>query len=236
MGTFCTGIQLLLWDTESFEASIEDCEDIPRTINQLKKYFKGARAPTGIPKQYSTIRLGYPITSNRLTFEADVMQWCKEHEIRMYKCALQRPNSKVIGWLAYMPNTMDRQKQCTATQKLYCVANRREEDEAIKLGIVWKALNGQWDVPQKDKVYAFHVETELEQATRTNKILSSVAQNKKYPLGVTFRLTDEYHQYMKETSKVKYKHMFDKQNTLSKELSQVETSIILNQRVFNTID
>ena len=254
MGTYCAGIQLLPWDSDTLEDGIEDCEDLPRTITQLKKYFKGARAPTGASKQYLKIRLGYPITTDRPTFEADMMGWCKEREIRMYECALQHPNTKMIGWLAYFPSTVDRKKWCIATQELYQVANKNGESEEIKLGIVWKALNGQWDVPQKDKLYAFHVETSLDQATRIKKFLRLVAQNKKYPLGVRFRLTDEYNQYMKETSKVKYKYMFDKHKTLSKEMRQVETSKILNPdkrigiskftlrdivtniRVFNTID
>jgi len=140
---------------------------------------------------------------------------------------------------------------------LYCFTPTTD----IKLGIVWRALNGQWEIPQKDKVYAFHVEAPMEQASRIKKFLRLVAQNKKFPLGVRYRLTDEYNQYMKESSKVKYKYMFDKHKTLSKEMKQVETAAILNldrkigstkftlrdivtnirdksdnRRVFNTID
>ena len=236
MGSFCPGIQLLQWDDETNEEGIEDCEDIPQTINQLKKYFKGIRSPTGVAKQYLKIRLGYPITSDRPTFEADIMGWCKDREIRMYECALQHPNSKVIGWLVYAPNTIDRQKWCIATQELYSIANKNGRKEEIKIGIAWKALNGQWDVPQKEKVYAFHVETSVEQATRIKKFLRLVAHNKKYPLGVRFRLSDEFNQYMKETSKLKYNYMLDKHKTLSKEMRQVEATSILNldKKIGNT--
>ena len=228
MGSFCTGIQLLLWDSEDMEEGIEDSEDIPRTITKLKKYFKGARAPTGASKQYLKIRLGFPITSDRPTFEADMIGWCKDRDIRMYECALQHPNSKIIGWLSYIPNTVDRQKWCIATQELYRVVDKSGRATDIKLGLVWKALNGQWEVPQRDKVYAFHVEAAMDQATLIKKFLRLVAHNKKFPLGVRFKLVDEYNQYMKDTSKVKYKYMFDKHKTLQKEMRQMETSAILN--------
>jgi len=229
MGSFCPGIQLLPWDSETFDDGIEDCEDVPKTISQLKKYFKGARSPAGsITKQYLKIRLGYPILSDKATFEADVMEWCKERNIRMYECALQHPNTKIIGWLAYIPNTVDRLKWCKATQEIYQMVNKDGSKDDIKVGIVWKALNGQWEVQQKQKVYAFHVETSVDQSSRIKKFLRLVAQNKKFPLGVRYRLCDEYTQYMKETLRAKYTYMLDKHKTLCKEMRQVETGGILN--------
>ena len=229
MGSFCQGIQLLPWDETNLDNGIEDCEEIPKTISQLKKYFKGARSPAGnTTKQYLKIRLGYPIHSDRSTFEADIMEWCKEREIRMYECPLQLPNTKVIGWLSYMPNTVNREKWCRATQELYQMVNKSERNEEIQVGLAWKALNGQWNIQQKQKVYAFHVETSIDQATRIKKFLRLVAQNKKYPLGVRFRLCDEYSQYMKETSRIKYTYMRDKHKTLCKEMRQVETETIIN--------
>jgi len=229
MGSFCQGIQLLPWDTENLEDGIDDCEAIPKTISQLKKYFKGARSPAGnITKQYLKIRLGYPINADRPTFEVDMMEWCKEREIRMYECPSQLPSTKVIGWLAYMPNTVDRDKWYRATQEVYQMVNKSLNSEDIKIGIAWKALNGQWEIQQKKKVYAFHVETSIEQASRIKKFLRLVAHNKKYPLGVRFRLCDEYTQFMKESSCIKYTYMRDKHKTLCKEMRQVETENIIN--------
>ena len=229
MGSFCPGIQLLPWDDDLFENGIDDCEEIPKTINQLKKYFKGVRSPTGVNKQYLRVRLGYPIHSDRPTFEADMIGWCNSREIRMFECALQHPDSKVIGWLAYMPNTIDRNKWCIAANEVYQYANRKNQrKENIKVGLVWKALNGQWDIPQKQKVYSMHVEVASDQAVRVKKFLRMAAQTNHYPLGVRFRLMDEYHQYMKESTKVKYNYLHDKHKTLTKEMRQVESTGILN--------
>jgi len=228
MGSFCPGIQLLPWDDDNFGNGLDDCEDIPKTINQLKKYFKGVRSPTGVNKQYLRIRLGFPIQSDRPTFEADMIGWCNSREIRMFECALQHPDAKVVGWLAYMPNTMDRKKWCITANELNQHVNRKNNQEEIKLGMVWKALSGQWDVPQKKKVYAMHVEAGSDQVARVKKFLRMASQLKKYPLGVRFRLMDEYHQYMKESTKIKYNYLFDKHKTLSSEMRQMETSSILN--------
>jgi len=229
MGSFCQGIQLLPWDTDDLENSIEDCEEIPKTISQLKKYFKGARSPAGnVTKQYLKIRLGYPIQADRPTFEADIMEWCKEREIRMFECPLQLSDTKVIGWLTYMPNTVDRDKWCRATRELYQMVDKSRQSDEIQIGVAWKALSGQWDIQQKQKVYAFHVETSIDQAARIKKFLRLVAHNKKYPLGVRFRLCDEFTQYMKESSRIKYNYMRDKHKTLCKEMRQVETDTIIN--------
>ena len=40
MGSFCPGIQLLPWDSETFDDGVEDCEEIPKTITQLKSISK----------------------------------------------------------------------------------------------------------------------------------------------------------------------------------------------------
>jgi len=160
--------------------------------------------------------------------EADIMEWCKERQVRMFECPLQLPNTKVIGWLSYMPNSVDRIKWCRAAQELYQMVNKKGQNNEIQLGIAWKALNGQWEIQQKQKVYAFHVETSIEQSTHIKKFLRLVAHNKKYPLGVRFRLCDEYTQYMKETSRIKYTYMRDKHKTLCKEMRQTETENILN--------
>jgi len=127
-----------------------------------------------------------------------------------------------------MPNTVNREKWCRATQELYQMVNKSERNEEIQVGLAWKALNGQWNIQQKQKVYAFHVESSIDQATCIKKFLRLVAQNKKYPLGVRFRLCDEYSQYMKETSRIKYTYMRDKHKTLCKEMRQVETETIIN--------
>ena len=37
MSSFFQGIQLLSWDETNLDDGIEDCEEIPKTISQLKK-------------------------------------------------------------------------------------------------------------------------------------------------------------------------------------------------------
>lgn len=152
---FCKDLKLMLWSTDDQNESISDSEHLPQTITSLKKYFDGLRSPVGVQKQYIKVRFSFPITTDRPTFEADAISKLNERGARMFICPVQASNTKIVGWLAYPPNTIDREKWSRAAQELYLQAS---EPDAIpiKVGLAWRALSGQWDVPQKEKVYAMH--------------------------------------------------------------------------------
>ena len=46
-----------------------------------------------------------------------------------------------------------------------------------------------------------HVDAPIEIAPRVKNFLRILAQKKKWPLNVRFRVMDEYHRYMKESTK-----------------------------------
>jgi len=218
--------KLLPWSSTDLKDSIDDSESLPTTITGLKKYFPNIRAPTGVTKQYIKMRLCLPIATDRATFEADYIAWCNTQDIKMYYCSVQQPSTKVIGWLVYAPNTMDRDKWCRATQELYTQVAK--DGSSIEVGLSWKALTGQWDMPPKEKVYAMHVETTVALAPKVKTFLRLIAQRKAFPLGVRFRLMDQYSQYMKESTQVKYKYIRDKHKTCLKEVKRIESEKILN--------
>jgi len=218
--------KLLPWSSTDMRESIDDSESLPTTITGLKKYFPNIRAPTGVTKQYIKLRLCLSITTDRTTFEADYIAWCNTQDIKMYYCSVQQPSTKVIGWLVYAPNTMDRDKWCRATQELYTQVAK--DASSIEVGLSWKALTGQWDMPPKEKVYAMHVETTVTLAPKVKTFLRLIAQRKAFPLGVRFRLMDQYSKYMKETTQVKYKYIRDKHKTCLKEVKRIESEKILN--------
>ena len=225
--TLSKEFKLSPWSTEDDKNSITDSEQFPHTITSLKKYFDNLRSPIGVSKQYLKVRFSFPIMMDRPTFEADATGYLNEQGVRMFICPVQASNTKVIGWLAYPPNTIDRDKWSRAVQELYNQVSN-EETSQIKVGLAWKALSGQWDVPQKEKVYAMHVEAPSEQVSRVRKFLRLVAQTKKYPMGIRFRLVDQFHQYMKDSTKVKYNYMLDKHRNLTKGLRRFEVSSIMN--------
>ena len=227
-------VKLLPWTTTDMKDSIEDSEMLPSTITGLKRYFPNVRAPTGVTKQYIKIRIGLPIQKDRLTFEADYGAWCNTQNIRMYYCTVQHPHTKIIGWLVYAPNTVDRDKWCRATQETY--SQLAKDGSTINVGLSWKALAGQWEIQAKDKVYAMHVETTIALAPKVKTFLRMISQRKIFPLGVRFRVMDQYTKYMKETTLVKYKYILDKHKTCMKELKRYESGKILNldYRIGNT--
>lgn len=220
-------IKIAPWATDDYKNMISDSEQLPDTITALKKYFDNLRSPVGVSKQYLKVRFSFPILTDRPTFEADATGYLSEHAVKMFLCPVQASNTKVVGWLAYPPNTIDRNKWSRAVQELYIQAAPKDTPP-IKVGLAWKALAGQWDVPQKEKVYAMHVEAPSDQGPRVRKFLRLIAQNKKYPMGIRFRLVDQFHQYMKDSTKIKYNYMLDKHKNLTKGLKRFEISSILN--------
>jgi len=226
MKKYQSSARILPWATTDMKDPIDNSEALPITITGLKKYFPNIRAPTGVQKQYIKMRISLPIQTDRMTFEADYIAWCNTQDVKMYFCTVQHPQTKIIGWLVYAPNTMDRDKWSRATQDLYSKAAK--DGSTITLGLSWKALAGQWEMSPKDKVYAMHVETMISQASKVKTFLRLIAQRKTFPLGVRFRVMDQFSQYMKATTLIKYKYIRDKHKTCLKELKRYESEKILN--------
>jgi len=113
------GFCILQWDTDAITGKITEPDDLPIRITDLKKYFNGARSPESSVFMYAKIRPGFPITCDRMNFDADVQGWCKNRSIRFYVCSVQHPNVRSCGWLAYMPRTVNQETWCKAIKTLY---------------------------------------------------------------------------------------------------------------------
>ena len=98
----------------------------------------------------------------------------------------------------------------------------------IQIGLVWRALNGQKSMDRKDKTYAMHVETPVHQRKITRKFLRTLAAHKKWPLGLRFRVVDEFFIQMKDSTKQKYRYCKDRQSSFLKNLGKSDCSQILN--------
>ena len=228
MCSYCAGLLLLPWNSEDTKNSIDDCENLPTTITHLQKYFEGIRSPAGMSRMYARFRLGIPIKQNRQTFEADIIGWAKAKEIRISECSVQHPRVKTCCWMVYLANSVDKDKWCRAVQSLYNKFTKQKDDPGIQLGLVWRALNGQANIDRKKKVYAMHVDAPRHLNTKVKQFLRMLAQNNKFlPLGIRFRVMDEYTQYMSDTTKAKYRYMVSKHKTFLSEIKQVSTDAII---------
>ena len=97
---YCKGVVALPWEAanDSFTDAIEESDALPTTITQLTRYFNGSRAPgPGVGRQFAKNCLGFPIRTDRPTFEADIQGWLNSKNIRMYSCAVHHSNVKTIG-------------------------------------------------------------------------------------------------------------------------------------------
>ena len=74
-------------------------------------------------------------------FEADASGYLSEHTVKMFLCPVQASNTKVAGWLAYPPITIDRDKWSMVAQELYIQVSPKDTPP-IKVGLAWKALAG----------------------------------------------------------------------------------------------
>jgi len=102
--SFC----ILPWDTDAITRKIQDPEDLPTKINELKKYFNDAMSPESSSYTYTKIRLlGFSIGFDQVNFDPDVQGYCKNKAIRFYECPVQHPNMRPCGWLVYVPRTIN---------------------------------------------------------------------------------------------------------------------------------
>ena len=221
-------ICILPWATDEMTKPISTADALPNTITSLAKYFEGARSPESSTQMYLKIRLGYSISMKKDNFDADVQGWCKAQSIRMYQCAVQHPNVRTCGWLVYAPRTMNQQKWCLKVTQMYESKNVTKNQEPFQIGLTWRALNGQWEVDKKNKVRAMHIEAPVEIASRVKNFLRILAQHKKWPLNVRFRVMDEFNRYMKESTKQKYRYMVSKHTSLLNQLGVCECTQIIN--------
>jgi len=210
MQTYEKGTCLLPWTTEDNLKAIKNPEDLPKTITQLKTYFNNARPMNNGGKGYAKIRIGLPVTADRPTFETDFQEWAKGKNVRFYECTVQHHNTKSCGWLVYGPKSLNKKKWSEAVTKLYTATHTNVPGATISLGISWRALNGQRDTDQRQKTYAMHVEAPADQCIQVKRYLRILSRKKIWPLGVKFRLMNEYHIHMKDTNQEKYRYMVNK--------------------------
>lgn len=226
MTSYCEGISLLPWNSDEFSNQITNPSDIPTTITQIKKYFHGARPQDSGGFVFTKIRLGFPIQVDRLTFEEDIKGWCQSRAIRLYEASVQHPDVKSVGWLAYLPRTVNQKKWCQAVTKLY--QKKFTFSTEMQIGLTWRALNGQKNIEKSKKIYAMHVESPISMIKTVKKFLRYISHKKLWPLGVRFRMVDEFTGNMKETNKQKHRYLADKHKAFMKQISECNCDQILN--------
>ena len=228
MGVYCEGISILPWDSDTLENSIDDCDNIPEQIKELQKYFKDAKSFENGGYVYSKIRLGFPInTPDKTNFEHNLRGWLQNRSIRMYECSVQHSKVCTCAWLLYAPGTLDQKCWCNAIEESYRKTHIKKGLE-IKIGLVWRALNGQKNMDRKDKVYAMHVETPVHLRKITKKYLRTLAAHKRWPLGLRFRVVDEFFMQMKDSNKQKYRYCKDRHASFLKNIGKADCSQILS--------
>jgi len=222
------GFCILPWDSDEITDKITEADDIPERITDLKKYFNGARSPESSIYIYTKLRLGFPLTCDKVNFDADIQGWCKNRSIRFYVCSVQHPNVRSCGWLAYMPQTINQEKWCQAIKQLYESMYKDKIEPEFQIGLTWRVLNGQKDVGKKDKLRAMHIDAPVEIGTKVKRFLRALSHKKKWLLGVKFRVMDEFHQYMKPTAKQKYRYMVTKHKAMMNQLAMCDCTQIIN--------
>ena len=222
----CDNIVLLPWDTDGTKDPISNAEDIPTKFAQLQKYFKGINT-MNFAYIYTRIRLGFPIQADRMTFEVNMQGWMKSRSIRMYECAVQHRRVSTVCWLVYVPGTITTKKWCTAVEDLYRQSHLASKRE-IMVGLTWKALNGQRELNRKERTYAMHVSSPTHQVKIVKKFLRTLATKRVWPLGVRYRVADEYWNQMKESNKQKYRFFKDKQIAFMDKLGRSDCNQIVN--------
>ena len=228
MGSYCEGITILPWDLDDLEDAIDDSEDLPTKIKELQRYFKDAKSYENGGYVFSKIRLGFPISNpDKTNFEHNLRGWLQNHSIRMYECAVQHRKVCTCAWLLYAPGTLDQKKWCNAIMDVYRKTHTKRGSE-IQIGLVWRALNGQKSIERKEKVYAMHVETPVHQRKITKKFLRTLAAHKRWPLGLRFRVVDEFFVQMKDSTRQKYRYCKDRHASFLKNLGRSDCSQILN--------
>ena len=156
--------------------------------------------------------------------------------MRFYECTVQHNNTRSCGWLVYGPKSLNRKKWSEAVSKMYTQTHKNTPGATITLGISWRALNGQRNIDQKSKTYAMHVEAPAEQCSQIKKYLRILSRKKVWPLGVKFRLMNEFHIHMKDTNQEKYRYMVNKHRSYQNKICKAQCFQIikLDKKIKNT--
>ena len=235
MKTYCPQVAILPWDTNDFLDKVTTADEIPKSITQLKNYFQNARSMHSGGWGFTKLRIGLPATHDRATFETDIQEWAKGQNIRLYEATVQHHNTKPCGWLAYAPKSLNKKKWSNAVMRMYA-QSFSTPGATITLGLSWRALNGQKDVDQKQKVYAMHVEAPADTCTTVKRYLRILSRKKVWPLGVKFRLMMDFNQYMKENNKDKHRYMVNKHQAFLQQILEgsCHQIISLDKKIPNT--
>jgi len=236
MQSYDEGVKILQWNDDSTQNGLDHISKFPKTITSLKKYFDNARPQNNGGQVYVKVRIGLPITSDRETFETDFRGWAKGEDLRLYECTVQHHNTRSVGWLVYAPNSLNGKKWSKAVMKMYAQTAHNTPGATITVGVAWKALNGQYEIAQKDKLYAMHVECPFDQVTQVKRFLRFLSRNKSYPLGVKFRLMADFTVHMKENNKEKHRYMVNKHRAFLSQIKRVTCTQVLSldKKIKNT--
>jgi len=102
--SFC----ILPWDTDAITRKIQDPEDLPTKINELKKYFNDAMSPESSSYTYTKIRLlGFSIGFDQVNFDPDVQGYCKNKLSVFMNAQSSIQICAPCGWLVYVPRTIN---------------------------------------------------------------------------------------------------------------------------------
>ena len=220
MKDLCPEITILPWKDDGTKECLKTPDSIPKTITLLQKYFDGARGLMSAGRVYTKINIGYPITVDRATFQNDFEGWCKDSDIKFYRASVQHHNVKTICWLAYLTNHTN----CQLLSQKMTDAFKASTGKSVEIGLSWRLLNNQKDVPKNEKVYAVHVECPYESMAIVKRFLRSCSHQKLYPGGTKFRVINEFWPYMTEPNKRKYRYMKDKHKYFLEQIGLCSTA------------
>ena len=197
---------LLPWNTEVNKEKIKSPDKIPDTISKLQVYFDGAKPKDSGDTVYAKIHFGFPVCFDRKTFESDVSDYIANTTIQFYVSPVQHHNVKVACWLPYLTRFCNKPLVSQIMTDWYKNSTKKD----VSIGLSWRALNGQWDVPAKERIYAVHVECLYEHTTSVRKFLRNCSNQKRYPGGSRFRVMTEFWPCMTEKNKKKHRYMAQK--------------------------
>ena len=97
----------------------------------------------------------------------------------------------------------------------------------VPIGCSYRALNGQYEKPVKERIKAVHVECPADHRTKVKKILRACSHQRKYPGGSRFRVMNELWPYMTEKNKKRHRYMVDRHKFFTYQIGVCQTSQLL---------
>ena len=234
MKKYCPKLKLVTWKGNNIDDPISDLDRLPDQITQLQKYFDNARPQDSGGMVFTKVRLAFPAEVDRITFEVDLKAWCMESKIRFNHMTVQHHNVRTACWLPLLPRSTDIELWSKSAIKKF----QQMYKDQIQMGLTWRALNGQKNIDRKDKVYAFHVECPFDDRQRVKQFLRKLSSGKNFPLGVRFRVMDEFSEFMKQKNKEKYSIFVNRHKCFMSQIATCETGQILtlDKRIGNSND